>query len=49
MNKLLKILGSVALTLGIVIESGLIWFCYIERDTIAKSMRFTNEIFKKES
>ena len=49
MNNLLKILGSVALTLGIVIESGMIWFCYIEKDTIAESMRLTNEIFKKES
>ena len=49
MNNLLKILGSVALTLGIVIESGLIWFCYIEKDTIAKSMKFTNDIFKNES
>jgi hypothetical protein len=49
MNKLLKILGSVALTLGIVIESGMIWFCYIEKDAIATSIRLTNEIFEKES
>ena len=49
MNKLLKILGGVALILGIVIESGLIWWCYVEKDAIAESMRLTNEIFKRES
>jgi hypothetical protein len=49
MNKLLKILGSVALTLGIIIESGMIWWCYVEKDAIAKSIRLTNEIFEKES
>ncbi len=49
MNNLLKILGSVALTLGIVIESFMIWFCYVEKDMITESMRFTKEILKKES